>query len=167
MTPLFGNFLFGFVLILINLYFFTSLDVDSNVKRVANIIGVEFTLTLRTGKGRLRLSGNGRVSCVLRRKRSKVKSRIKRFSPIAIESQPKVKSRIKRFSHRLHLELKGLEAVRGTAAKEDLTLVDLTHCDNKMVTKVINNFTFILLSSLTTVIFHGMHLKRLVRIHDM
>ena len=144
MTTLFGNFLFGFVLILINLCFFTSLDVDSNVKRVANIIGVEFTLTLiRTGKGRLRLSGNGRVSCVLRRKRSKVKSRIKRFSPIAIESQPKVKSRIKRFSHRLHLELKGLEAVRGTAAKEDLTLVDLTHCDNKMVTKVINNFTFL------------------------
>ena len=142
MTPLFGNFLFGFVLILINLYFFTSLDVDSNVKRVANIIGVEFTLTLRTGKERLRLLGNGRASCVLRRKRSKVKSRITRFSPIAIESQPKVKSRIKRFSHRLHLELKGLEAVRGTAAKEDLTLVDLTHCDNKMVTKVINNFTF-------------------------
>ena len=30
-------------------------------------------------------------------------------------------------------------AVLPTAAKEELTLVDLTHCDNKMVTKVINN----------------------------
>ena len=60
-----------------------------NVKRVANVIGVEFTLTLRTGKGRLRLLGSGRASCVLRRKRSKVKSRIKRFSPIAIQIQLK------------------------------------------------------------------------------
>ena len=38
-------------------------------------------------------------------------------------------------------------AVLPTAAKEELTLVDLTHCDNKMVTKVINNQLVVIVKS--------------------